>query len=239
MRWRSGRSRRAVSATLLLLALVGIGLIGSSPIALGLFGGTTPHWQRLSFIGQTYGAASAVISVLALVGVVVTLLYQASETKLAREESRRQAISALLAMAMEDPDLDECWGPLPVPADAKSRKQQLYTNMIVSEWQVSFETGALPEARLRAVAREMFHGTVGRTYWREARDVRASTAASRRARRFHHVLDEEFSYASQEFQPEGPGARSAQPPSIRNRYIRRAFLPVLLSVAFAAKLVTG
>jgi hypothetical protein len=93
--------------------------------------------------------------VLALLGGVVTLRFQARETKLAREEARRQAISDLLKMAMDDPDLDECWGPVPPPADAKIRKQQLYTNMIVSEWATSFETKALREPRLRHIANEI------------------------------------------------------------------------------------
>jgi len=147
-----------------LVVFVAVGLIGASPIALGLFKGATDRWERLSFIGQTYGAASAILSVLALIGVVGALTFQARETKLAREEARRQAISDLLKMAMEDPDLDECWGPVPPPADPKTRKQQLYVNMIVAEWAMSFEMKTLRESRLRLIANEMFQGDVGRSY---------------------------------------------------------------------------
>src|SRR5205807_2191579 len=96
---------------------------------------------------------------------------------------------------MEDPDLDECWGPVPEPDDPKTRKQLLYTNMIVSEWALSFETGALPEIRLRAIANEMFQGQVGRDYWGSAREARLSTSAGRRERRFHGILDEEYERA--------------------------------------------
>ncbi len=135
---------------------------------------------------------SAVISVLALVGVVLTLNYQARETKRAREETRRQAISDLLRMAMNDPDLDECWGPVPAPDDPKSRKQLLYTNMIIAAWAMSYETGATPEQRLRYNANELFRGPVGREYWRNARESRLSTSANRRERRFHKVLDEDY-----------------------------------------------
>jgi uncharacterized BrkB/YihY/UPF0761 family membrane protein len=122
MRRRTGnrRLRSALPTILLLLtALMAIALIGISPIALGVFHGGTGRWERLSFIGQTYGAASAIVSVLALVGIVLTLSYQAREAKLAREETRRQAVGDLLRMAMEDPDLDECWGPVPPPDDPK------------------------------------------------------------------------------------------------------------------------
>jgi hypothetical protein len=193
---RAGHRNGALTTVLLLLiAVVGVALIGISPIALGIFHGATGKWERLSFIGQTYGAASAIISVLALVGIVLTLSYQAREAKLAREETRRQAISDLLKMAMDDPDLDECWGPVPPPEDPKTRKQLLYTNMIISEWSLSFETRALPDERLRAIANEMFQGQVGRNYWQSARHARLSTSATRRERRFHEILDEEYQRA--------------------------------------------
>lgn len=185
-------TRLPIGAVTLLIALLAVSLIGISPLALGLFHGATTQWERLSFIGQTYGAASAVISVLALVGVVLTLIYQARETKRAREETRRQAIGDLLKMAMDDPDLDECWGPVPEPDDPKNRKQQLYTNMIVAAWEMSFEMGAIPEHRLRYASNEMFRGRVGREYWRNAREGRISTSANRRERRFHQILDEEY-----------------------------------------------
>lgn len=189
---KRGSAGLSLGVVTLLIVLVAVSLIGVWPFALGLFRGTTSQWERLSFIGQTYGAASAVISVLALVGVVLTLGYQARETKRAREETRREAVSDLLKMAMNDPDLDECWGPVPEPADPRTRKQQLYTNMIIASWGMSYEVHALPEHRLRFIANEMFQGQVGRDFWREARTGRLSTSANRRERRFHQVLDEEY-----------------------------------------------
>jgi hypothetical protein len=188
-------SRVLVAVVLVLITLVAIGIIGASPLMLRLFQGRTTEWERLSLIGQTYGAAPAVLSVLALIGVVVTLTFQARETKLAREEARRQAISDLLKMAMDDPDLDECWGPVPSPDDSRTRKQQLYTNMIVSEWATSFENKALRESRLRHIANEMFQGQVGRDYWRSAREARLATSDGRIKRRFHEILDEEYQRA--------------------------------------------
>ncbi|GAA0212465.1 hypothetical protein GCM10009527_005560 [Actinomadura nitritigenes] len=172
-----------------------IGLIGASPWALRAFSGPTSRWERWSFIGQTYGAASALLSVLALIGIVATLIFQAHDTKIAREEARRIAIAELLKMAMDDPALDEAWGPVPEGDDRKARRQLMYINMIVSEWQMSYETKALPEVRLRAISREMFSGRPGRAYWEEARRVRLNTSADKRARRFHEILDEEYDRA--------------------------------------------
>lgn len=181
--------------SLCFLTLVVIALIAASPWALRVFGGPTARWERLSFIGQTYGAASALLAALALIGIAATLIFQAHDTKIAREEARRIAIAELLKMAMDDPALDEAWGPVPAGADPKARRQLMYINMIISEWQMSFETKALPEKRLRAISREMFSGRPGRAFWEEARQVRMGTAGSRRARRFHEILDEEYGLA--------------------------------------------
>jgi len=172
--------------------LIAVGLIGVSPVALGLFHGATSQWERLSFIGQTYGAASAVVAVLALAGVVVTLGYQARETRRAREETRRNTTADLLRMAMTDPDLDKCWGPVPLRDDPTTRKQQLYTNMIIAAWELSWEMGATPEHRLRVNANEMFRGQIGRDFWRNAGARRLAGSANRRERRFHEILDEEY-----------------------------------------------
>jgi hypothetical protein len=135
------------------------------------------------------------LAAVALIGIVATLIFQARETKIAREEARRMAIAELLKMAMDDPDLDEAWGPVPAGESRKARRQLMYLNMIISEWQMSFETKALPESRLRAISREMFSAHPGRAYWREARQVRLSTSENKRARRFHQILDEEYNRA--------------------------------------------
>lgn len=192
---RSRTGRTAGILVLILATLVVIGLIGVSPWVLRGFSGPTSRWERLSFIGQTYGAASAILAVLALIGVVAALALQARETKIAREEARRTAIGDLLRMAMDDPDLDEAWGPVPEDEDRKTRRQIMYINMILSEWQMSFETKALGETRLRAIANEMFRGRAGRAFWRDARDIRISTSENKRARRFHQILDEEYQRA--------------------------------------------
>jgi hypothetical protein len=207
-----------------LVALLGLALIGLSPLALRFFRGATGQWERLSFIGQTYGAASAVISVLALGGVVLTLSYQARETKRAREETRRQAVSDLLKMAMTDPDLDECWGPVPEPDDPKSRKQQLYTNMIVAAWEMSYETGATPERRLRYNANELFRGQVGQDFWRNARESRLTTSANRRERRFHKILDEEYWRAVNSSPPGSPARRASTAASRGGHHLTSSLL---------------
>src|SRR5690606_25230931 len=166
------------------------GFSGAALWGLCMSDGPSARWGRPGF-----GAASAVVAAVALTGIVATLIFQVRETKIAREEARRMAIAELLKMAMDDPDLDEAWGPVPAGESRKARRQLMYINMIISEWQMSFETKALPETRPRAIAREMFSAHPGRAYWREARQARLSTSETRRARRFHRILDEEYNRA--------------------------------------------
>lgn len=202
---RPGR-RTARTLFLTFLGFAVLGLIGASPWALEAFDGSRSRWERLSFIGQTYGAASALLAVLALIGIVATLVLQAHDTRIAREEARHNAITDLLKMAMDDPDLDEAWGPVPAGESRKARRQLMYINMIVSEWQMSFVSGALNETRLRGIAREMFEGRPGRAYWREARGPRLSAFQNRRARRFNRILDDEYQHTP-EPPPERPRRR--------------------------------
>jgi hypothetical protein len=84
----------------------------------------------------------------------------------------------------------------------------MYVNMILSEWQMSFETKALGETRLRAISEEMFQGIVGREFWESAREIRLATTQTRRARRFHRILDEEYQHALDSPAQEPPRSRT-------------------------------
>lgn len=209
--WLAGRGNRrhAMAALVVLLVLFMAGLVGVSPAALALFQGDTATWERLSLIGQTYGAASALLSALALVGIAITLVLQAREVKVSREQGQRILHVDLLKMAMDNPLYRRAWGP--VLGDGEEDRQHLYVNLIVSEWQVSFEIGTMGEALLRAEAASLFRGEPGRRFWRNARQVRLATSSARRERRFHQILDEEYRKA----EAEGPPVpdRSDRPPA--------------------------
>jgi hypothetical protein len=65
-------------------------LVVISPIALQRIASIHGiKWMRLSNVGQTYGAVSALLTALALGGVVISLLYQARAFKTAREQASR------------------------------------------------------------------------------------------------------------------------------------------------------
>jgi hypothetical protein len=174
------------------LVSVAIILVALSPLALDLFGGSAHSWARRGDIGQTYGAAAALLSVFALAGVAASLVLQARESKANREHASRLVHTDLLKMAMDDPAYLECWGPYSSATDPVALRQAMYVNLILSYWEARYELGQLSDVHLRAGAAHMFQAEPGRRFWADARGLRTETSESRRARHFHRILDEEY-----------------------------------------------
>jgi hypothetical protein len=192
----SVRARRGRLARLILLASVSVlllGAVGATPLYLQLLRGDTDNWEELSFIGQTYGAASAILSVFALAGIAISLLLQSKEAKAARIQAMRSLHVDLMTMAIDDPSLLSCWGPSAL--EPEERKQQMYVNLMVSHWQMMWLVGELSEEHLRVQARAVFAGPVGRAFWSRMADTRLRVEGPGRTRQFHLIMNEEYAKA--------------------------------------------
>jgi uncharacterized membrane protein (Fun14 family) len=87
--------RLAVYLAVILIVAFILSLVLLSPVLLRQLGRISGiDWARLSNIGQTYGAASAVLSAIALIGISLSLLVQARQ---ARDERIRRNQSGCLA----------------------------------------------------------------------------------------------------------------------------------------------
>jgi hypothetical protein len=190
--------RRGVLSTLTaVFCLVIIGLVIISPLALTKLEGLRKDWAELSSIGQTYGAISALISSLALGGVVVSLLYQARAGRTAREQSIRTLQQQLIQMEMEDPTLMTAigapWG-LRIPADSARIREHLYIHMWTSFWAGNFVVGEMTASTVKTAARsELFNSSAGRRYWSNIRDNVLSTNEGK-YRQFALIVDDEYKY---------------------------------------------
>ncbi|MCW2904825.1 MAG: hypothetical protein JWO67_7090 [Streptosporangiaceae bacterium] len=193
-RWwhRPGGRRHGVRVFVLILVVLSAMLVGLSPLALDSFGGSATSWARRGTIGETYGAAAALLSVLALAGIAASLVLQAREMMVSREQAARAVHTDLLKMAMDDPAYLECWGPYSSSADQTEQRQYLYVNLILSYWESRYELGQLTDVHLRAGASRLFQAQPGLRFWGDTRSLRVETAEGRRARRFHRILDEEY-----------------------------------------------
>jgi hypothetical protein len=186
----------ALTVTLIVVAVIGIGTLAAAPFILLTLRDQTHDWNELSDIATTYGAAAAFLSVLALAGVAVSLIFQARETKANREQALRSLHVDLLKMAMDDEVYRRCWGPFFDSDDPDAQRAQMYTNMIFSHWQLVYELNALSEEHLRQSAFVVLSGDEGHQFWTGARAMRAVAASTKRERRFHEIIEEEYQRAT-------------------------------------------
>jgi hypothetical protein len=184
-----------VTSLLLIVIVLAAGLVALSPFGLRAWTPQSGDWEQLSWIGQTYGAASALLAVLALIGVSVSLVLQAREAKAAREQTVRAVHTDLLRMAMEDQVYRRAWGPYFAAGDSDRQRQHMYVNLIISNWQMRWDLRDISEQHLRATAHVLLSGEAGQRFWAEGRELRLRVVGSRRERRFHQILDEEYQHA--------------------------------------------
>lgn len=206
---------RGLVAVLLITAVIGaLGSVAFSPLVVEHIGLVDDkQWQRFSNIGQTYGAASAILSVLALIGVAVSLIMQSRESKASREQARRALHFELLKMAMDDPFYLHVWGPF-APSDTDLYREHMYASLILSHWQMDWDVGTLDEEHLREIASVFFQGEVGQRIWRDTRDLRMRAERRHRRRmRFLRALDEEWQAVSAKSATDSAESPLSEPPS--------------------------
>lgn len=189
-------TRAVLFLVVLLLVLVSVGLVVASPWALITLdrNGKEINWNRLSEIGATYGAVSAIIAAIALLGVAASLVIQSREAKAARNNAQRAHHVDLLRMAMDDPCYMECWGPY-LTENFDAERQYTYVNLIVTQWHSEYEIGEMTDVLLRATAASVFAGSPGRQYWEASGSFWRDNYSGRRARRFFRILDEVYQEA--------------------------------------------
>jgi hypothetical protein len=192
--WSKSTVRTTVTGLLVLSVVLSLGVVVVwSPLALSALDTPGRDWNRLSAIGQTYGAASALLSGMAIVGVVTSLLLQAREMKVSRQHAQRALHLELVKMSLDEPLYMECWGPdVGSRPDSPEVRQLVFSNLIFSHWHMQFELGDLVEASLREECRVIFAGEPARRFWDTSRRRWPVWSRSRAGRRFVAIVEEEF-----------------------------------------------
>jgi len=177
-----------------LLIAVGASLILFSPIALeGIATFSGPDWVRLSNIGQTYGAVSAVVSGVALATISASLILQSRELNLSRVQMMRNYHFELIKFGIENPSLLSSWGiAFPDKSSIEDVQRSGFTNMLVVFWKTSYEAKLIDSDELRGNISTMFQGEVGRTYWHSTRDGWIERINNSRTHRFVEIIEEEY-----------------------------------------------
>lgn len=187
--------RPTITVFITILFVTIVGLVVLSPLGLAELAHFRSDWTQLSNIGQTYGAVSAILSALALGGIIASLLYQARDSRIAHEQMGRTFQFDLIKLELEDPTLMAATGApwsTDIPSDFDSLRQFLYIQMWVTYLAVGYVTGEAPESTIRQVAAlELFHSKAGRTYW-SAVGQRQIVNSKGRRNHFYRLLDEEY-----------------------------------------------
>lgn len=151
------------------LSVAVLAIIVATPFILSALAPKDQDWGRLSDISQTYGALSVIVSAAALVGVVLSIAYQARQTRIQNEESHRSAHRDLLLLVLSNPTYLVCLEPPNTRMPEERFRQIIVANLFVSMWSSDFKLGLLDDRTLRAVLEDYFRGEIGRAYWSNSR----------------------------------------------------------------------
>ncbi|GAA1399106.1 DUF6082 family protein [Catellatospora coxensis] len=185
-------------AAAVLLSTATMAVLLATPFVLGYLGDMpNTDWARLSDVAETFGAIATLIGTLTLGGVAISLMMQARDNKLNREQTRRSFHLNLYAMAFDDPALLECWGEVvPSSYNHDEHRQHVYVNQIVSFWSMLHKVDELPEDELRQLASALFKRAPGQRYWQVAGPYRRALRGTRRTREFVAIVDDEYRKAT-------------------------------------------
>src|ERR1022692_2593180 len=105
--WRKPIIRKAAIYLVALSVIAGVlSLILVSPFLLRQLAQIKGFdWTELSNIGQTYGAASAILSAVALIGITLSLLIQARQATTERVRITRERHMELLRVILDAPEI--------------------------------------------------------------------------------------------------------------------------------------
>lgn len=176
-------------------------------------------WILLGNVGQAYGAASAVLSGLALLGVALSVWVQAIQSRATRVQGIRAHQLELFRYLMDNPGFSAPgWGP-PDADRAEDRRRLLFTTLTFHFFKAGYVSGTFPEGAIRSeLAQEVFSTDLGRRYWADNRRFWSADTAkgTRTDRKFVRILDEEYDRAlssgpAEPFERDGGSAAAAAP----------------------------
>lgn len=206
-------AKPVLAAFLSFLIILILALIVLSPAALEQASKVRGvNWGLLSNIGQTYGAVSALLSALALGGVVASLFYQARDVRSAAEQASRTFHFDLLKMEMNDPFYAGILrSPGGEPDDYDSLRKHNFIHMWVTYWEARYNLRESSDQEVRYIAaNELLNSIEGRRYWSHVRAIKLAGYRGRLAR-FTRIVDDEYSKAINHSirTPEAPETSSA------------------------------
>jgi Family of unknown function (DUF6082) len=203
MRWRQGSHPRTTSRLLIssaaILIIVAV-LVVSPLLLLALAKALHLDWVQLSNIGQSYTGMSAVLSAVAILGVVVSLRLQSQQTMLLRRQTTRQFQFELLQMGMSDPLYASVMQLSSNPtSDHDSFRRHVYATQWPRYLEFVYLAGEISEADLElTLTEECFPVLNTRKWWTGVRKswiIASEEPRFRQIRSFVGIVDRAYEVA--------------------------------------------
>lgn len=144
--------------------------------------------------GGILALVSTVISSVALTGVMVGLLLQARQVRIANVQIYRASHAELVRLSLEYPEAraDPADSPF---FDTESLQRTILINWQFQHLRLGYSIGALSEDGLRHVLSQLLASSVRREWWEWSRKGYEYEATSRRSRRFIKIANAEYARA--------------------------------------------
>ena len=136
--------------------------------------------------------ATSLVSLFSIVTATASLLIQRKEQKIQRESAMRNTHVELQRIALDDESLLAVWGDYAGTQAVQGKRQHIYLNLIISQWQMGFEAGAIELNQIEVMSDSLLQTIPARRYWYYARVPRRSFSISRKTRILYDVLDAAF-----------------------------------------------
>jgi Family of unknown function (DUF6082) len=158
-------------------------------------------WVSIGNAGQAYGAASAILSALAVLGVAITVLLQFREHSASQLQILRQQQFTLIDFAAKDPfsraPLFGFDAAILRDLTEDQVRQWMFLAMVVGYARTGYLLGAFSEAILETeFFKHIFDTEVGRRWWSGSRYYMLTVAGqTKREKQFFRILDQVYEKA--------------------------------------------
>lgn len=191
------RRRRCIALALGTTAVVAAGAVAfvASPAILARMNRqlSDSELNRLGQIGEAYGGISALLSGLAVIGLLGALLLQIRQIKTSQAHSIRMMQIELMRMLIDDPSLRPPSAGAPIPTGL--RRRNIFTNLMFKYLEMGFEIGYFPDVVVKREVAAQFQREDVRRFWRENRLAFASGVFNRSTKRFFDTVDSAYGEA--------------------------------------------
>ena len=139
----------------------------------------------------TIAVISELISSIALVGVVITLLLESRQLRTSQIQTSRTFHVELIRLGLDYPAVASVIGP---EVSSEDYQKYAFLGLLLESWELDYELKTMSAKAIQAQARAMFKSDYARTWWAGvARTAWNDAAAAKSEKEFFALVDGEFS----------------------------------------------